>query len=145
EELLDRWPLDVLEDQKGSTRHGAPHVEQQHDVWVREVAQDLRLPIELLAKRRGGGDLRLQRLERDDASERLLHGFVDVGKSARAERFDDAIVAESNLTHGARCWSNGKPLITAGFSRPMISSIVGATSQMRPPVRTCASRSASFT
>ena len=136
EQLLERGPLDVLEHEERPPRRRARDVEEEHDVRMREVAEDLRLAIELLAERRGRRDLGLQRLQGDDAPERLLHRLVDRGDRTRAQRLDDAIVAEADLAH--RTSERDGPVIAAGWGRPMISSIVGATSQMRPPVRSFA-------
>ena len=78
----------------------------------------------------------------DDAPERLLNGFVNRRQPARAERAGDPISTETNLAHRSK---RETPVIAFGTGIPMSSSIVGATSQMRPPARSLRSRSFSLT
>src|SRR5262249_38989780 len=71
-----------------------------------------------------------ERLDRDHASGRFVHRAVHDRQRPLADRLLDAVAAETDVGHaGSR---RLLPVITAGFSRPSIWSIVGATSEMRP-------------
>ena len=143
-QLLERGAVDVLEDEVRAAGAGPVGLEEEHDVGVREIGEDLGLAIELLAEGGRRRDLGLQRLQRDDATERLLHRSVDRREGAGADRAGDPVPVEPGLAHvfGTKI---DLPVIAAGAGMPISSSIVGATSQIRPPGRSARSRSASLT
>ena len=87
-----------------------------------------------------GAIVLLSDLERDRAPERLLDGAVDRRERAGAQLLEDAEPLDGRQRPPRRRCSRAPsargasaPVISAGWGRPRSSSIVGATSQMRPP------------
>ena len=84
-----------------------------------------------------------QHLERHRAPERLLDRLVDgrqrAGPSSSRTR-NPSMSGSSGHQPRPTCTSRETPVISAGCGSPSSSSIVGATSQMRPPRRSRALR-----
>ena len=103
--LLQReWPLEqpvgqrlafqVLHDQVLGVAFAA-HVVQRADVWMRELRDRLRLPLETLADLGRGGKMRRQDLDRHRPVESGVPRPVHLSHAARAERRDDLVGPEA--------------------------------------------------
>ena len=65
------------------------------DVLVLQRGHEVRLALEALRELAVDRDRRLERLDRDDAAERLLDGLVDDGHAAAADLFENPAVSDA--------------------------------------------------
>jgi hypothetical protein len=72
------------------------------DVGMVERRCRLRFPLKAAERLRVAGDLSRKELERDEAVQLDILGFVHDAHTAAAELFDNAVVRESLADHGVR-------------------------------------------
>ena len=101
------------------------HVVERADVRVRQLRDRLRLTLQTLARLGRRGQPRGQDLDRDLAAEPRVFGAVDLAHSARAERREDLVRAETGAVsqrHGFGRLPNSlgeDPLTTS----PLLSTV----------------------
>src|ERR1035438_7466354 len=93
EQLPQAHAIDVFHQQVIDSVRLA-ELEQRHDVRMQQLGQRLRLAGEAFGKRGVAPDARWQHLQRDDAVELFLGGFIDRAHADLADELDDLQLRE---------------------------------------------------